>query len=438
MSKKDYLILSARNGRHCAVKFLNSATGKYMPAVSLGTSNKKEAQKIVIDWLKNGIPDKGKIQELEARDYVFNLIKRDSFTLEQADEVLKLLKLRGFLSEDVQLKNASTPLLKDYVSEFWDFEKSLYVKEKKLQGEKIGFSHCKSMIQLARKHAFPVLGDKHLSELSVEKINAFLLSCQDKGLASRTINNISVSIVKPLKFAYEKKIIKEDFNISLYRFSLPGRERGILTREETARLFAVEWKDKKSYLASLLASQTGARLGEIQALRKDDIGLDRLFIRHSWSDIEGLKSTKTGESRVVPLMPEMREALLDLVDSDSNPWRNSENPFIFWSAKPSIPIHRHTLNDAFKEALSQIGIDEAERKERNIVFHSWRHYVATYLANNVKKRTGMGITGHKDERTFDGYSDHEVDTDFDEKMEALKGLVNYKPPQQKREKIKFS
>lgn len=438
MSKKDYLILSARNGRHCAVKFLNSATGKYMPAISLGTSNKKEALKIVIDWLKNGIPDKGQIQDIEARDYVFNLIKSDTFTLEQAEDVINLLKLRGFLSEDVQLKNASTPLLKDYVSDFWNFEKSLYVKEKKLQGEKIGYAHCKNMLQLARKHAFPVLGDKHLSELSVEKINAFLLSCQDKGLASRTVNNISVSVVKPLKFAYEKKIIKENFNIALYKFSLPGKERGILTREEVHRLFAEKWPDKKSYLASLLASQTGARIGEIQALRKEDIGLDRLFIRHSWSDIEGLKSTKTGDSRIVPLMPEMRKALLDLVESEANPWRLSENPFIFWSCHPEKPIHRHTLNDAFKEALEHIGIAETERKERNIVFHSWRHYVATYLANNAKKRTGMGITGHKDERTFDGYSDHEVGTDFDEKMEALKGLVNYTPPQQKKEKIKFS
>ena len=53
----------------------------------------------------------------------------------------------------------------------------------------------------------------------------------------------------------------------------------------------------------MLALYTGMRQGEIAALRLEDIGADRIYIRHSWSKYEGLKETKTNECREIKIPP---------------------------------------------------------------------------------------------------------------------------------------
>ena len=436
MAKKEYLLYSARGGRNCAVRFLNAKTGKYLPAISLGTQNKKEAEKVIFQWMKNGIPNKGHLVEIEKLDYMLSSIKNKDFDVNAADKILTALKARGFVRQDVEVRDDSTPLLRDYVLDFWNIETSKYVKERLSTGKTIGTTHCKNMLYAFRKHALPILGDMRLSELNIDIINDFLFTCEEKGLSSSTINDIGKSICQPLKYAFVKKIINQDISIGLFKFSKPAKERGILTYEEANKLFSIKWKCKRSFAASLLASQTGMRLGEILGLRKNDIGLDRIFVQYSWSQIDGLKSTKTGTSRTIPLMPETRKILLELADDKDNLSRLLDNPFIFYSGDPKKPISQRSINRNFNEALELIGITEKERQERNIVFHSWRHYVATYLANNAKKRTGMSITGHKNERTYAGYSSHETDDEFNEKMEALRGLAEYKPVK-REENIEF-
>lgn len=437
MAKKEYLLYSARGGRNCAVRFLNAKTGEYLPAISLGTQNKKEAEKIIIQWLKNGIPNKGKVIEIEMMDFILAAIKSKDFNLNSASEVLTALQKRGFVRQSVKVQDTTTPLLSDYIVSFWNREDSTYVKERLATGKTMGRSHCRNMLNTAKKHILPVFGNFYLSEMNTEMINDFLLECQDNGMAGSTINHIAQSICKPLKYAYTKKIIAQNIEIGLLKFAEKRKERGILTYKEVNELFSINWKCKRSFTACLLASQTGMRIGEILALRKDDIGLDRLFIRHSWSEVDGLKTTKTGESRVVPLMPETRELLLALAEDENNLNRYFENPYIFYSGIPNVPVDKKVISKNFYRALELIGITEKERQERNIVFHSWRHYVATYLANNTKKRTGMSITGHKNERTYAGYSSHETDDEFNEKKEALRGLADYKP-KIKKENIKFS
>ena len=52
------------------------------------------------------------------------------------------------------------------------------------------------------------------------------------------------------------------------------------------------------------------RQGEIAALRLEDIGTDRIYIRHSWSKYEGLKETKTNECREIKIPKQLRDMLL--------------------------------------------------------------------------------------------------------------------------------
>ncbi|PKL22869.1 MAG: hypothetical protein CVV48_00280 [Spirochaetae bacterium HGW-Spirochaetae-4] len=99
-------------------------------------------------------------------------------------------------------------------------------------------------------------------------------------------------------------------------------------------------------------------------LKAEDIGLDRLFIRHSYNPFDGLKTPKNGEQGQVPLLPEVRERLLKL--AEKNPW---DDGFIFYSDKKGHPMDHNILYAGLLDAMIKIGITKNEKEKRNIVFY---------------------------------------------------------------------
>ena len=61
------------------------------------------------------------------------------------------------------------------------------------------------------------------------------------------------------KWAFNEKIIPSNPVIGLTKFYITNKERGILTETEAAAVFATDWKDKRAFVASLIAATTGAR-----------------------------------------------------------------------------------------------------------------------------------------------------------------------------------
>ena len=94
-------------------------------------------------------------------------IKNKDFDVNAADKILTALKARGFVRQDVEVRDDSPPLLSDYVLDFCNIETSKYVKERLSTGKTIGTTHCKNMLYAFRKHALPILGDMRLSELNM-------------------------------------------------------------------------------------------------------------------------------------------------------------------------------------------------------------------------------------------------------------------------------
>ena len=86
----------------------------------------------------------------------------------------------------------------------------------------------------------------------------------------------------------------------------------------------------------------------------------------------------------------------------------SKNPFfkkdgyVFYSKeRPEKPLLKKKIReDAFYWGLYSIGIDEEERKSRNIVFHSERHFTAVKLSQHGDKRQIKLSTGHKSDTVF--------------------------------------
>ena len=129
--------------------------------------------------------------------------------------------------------------------------------------------------------------------------------------------------------------------------------------------------------------------------------------------LDGPKFPKNGEKRKVPLLPEIREGLLKL--ATKNPW---DDGFNFYSDKENQPMDHKLLNNGLRDAMGKMGISKEESKNRNIVFHSWRHRYASKMADMVDARSLGLATGHKTQSILEHYADHANENHFQAVMEA--------------------
>ena len=311
--------LEKRNNVYC-VSFKNPRTGKKLTAKSTGKTNKGEAALVAMKWLSVGIPEartgikKDPLTVFEIDSLIYH-IKNTDLSVNDADRIVNALKDKGFI-QDVVKKGIETDLL-SYLYDFWNFEQSDYIKEKISHGHRISITRSIDMIGAVKNHWEPFFGKINLSEITKKHLRGFSLYVADKGLAAKTINNILSAGFIAIKWAYENGMINENPSVGIMKFSGKSRKRGILTDKEVKKLFTVGiWKDERCRLANLLACQTGLRAGEITALRVKDIEGNKLHVRHSYNIVEHkLKSTKTGEERIVPLLPEMKNQLLSLAET---------------------------------------------------------------------------------------------------------------------------
>jgi integrase len=166
---------------------------------------------------------------------------------------------------------------------------------------------------------------------------------------------------------------------------------------------------------------TGARLGEILALRREDIGEDRLFIRHSYSIRDGLKTTKNGEAREVPLLPAVRLALFSLEATSKHP--AGPERFVFAGRAPESPLDANRILLGMRKALVSMNgkkwEDEEDRAKvlaeynaRGVDFHSWRHWYAKTMSERLDAKAVQRATGHKTAAMLEHYADHVAEGDL--------------------------
>ena len=107
--------------------------------------------------------------------------------------------------------------------------------------------------------------------------------------------------------------------------------------------------------------------------------------------------------------------------SGRSPGGGHGNPL--WYSCTENPIDSRAWSsyyqDGFYEAMAEIGISEEQRKERNIVFHSLRHFCATILSQRTDMKTVQAILGHRSEKMSIHYSDH----DTEEKLSNIKNIM---------------
>jgi len=397
--------LHKRNGIYYAEIISNS--GVKLTAKSTGTRDRDEAVMIISGWLTNGLPSaKEKSQKtIESKADVLsilNIIKKAELNKDEAMAIVTTLRKRELIDFSVIRSAVRNETLISFLLQFWDINKSPYLKDKIAHGHKITANYCREAINKIKSHWLPNFFNTPLNEVSRSSLREFSNSLKAKGLAGNTIKNIMIVGKTAFKWAYVEGMIPSDPSCSLMNFTGDQVSRDILTEKETEKLFKVKWEDKRAYTASLLSLTTGLRSGEIRALRKKDIGNSTLNISNSWNNHDGLKSPKNGERRVVPLLPQLCVLLGELLSE--SPHAKNDNPFIFYSYdNPNIPCCSNIFLRYFRIACKKANINIDNRK---LDFHSFRHLFSTRMAERIEEHKVAKITGHRSEAAARIYQNH--------------------------------
>lgn len=143
----------------------------------------------------------------------------------------------------------------------------------------------------------------------------------------------------------------------------------------------------------LTAAFTGLRLGELLALRWEDVDFDAatIRVRRNWTD--GREGTpKSGRDRAVPMMDDVATALARLGQRDHD---TTDRDLVFCDR-----LGRHlgykTLRARYKKALKMA-------KLRELRFHDLRHTFGTHAIRAADPREVMEWMGHADIQTTQKY-----------------------------------
>lgn len=431
--------LFQRKGRpYYFAQLKDPATGRYTYPKSTGCDEESEALLVVAEWLRNGVPEhrtrttitRRAPQELFNTDRIVNAIREaERITENDTRRIVSALTDRGAIaSATLSGERPESEKLLDFLKRFWDYDNSEYVREKISYGHSIGRRHCYENTRRLH-HWEAYFAGTRLADISRDDLRDFSLSLREKGLAPKTCNMILAAGTVALSWAKDQGIIETNPAEGLRKFSGKAVERGILSPEEAQQVFTVTWSDKRARVGNLVAMTCGLRSGEVLALRREDIGEDRLHVRHSWSFTDGLKTPKNGEEREAPLLPAVRDELLRL--SQENP--HGPNGFIFHHHAPDRPCDGEVLRKGLMRALVDMSLPESKRgdeekrkkalekyRARGVAFHSWRHFYSTHLADKVELRAVQLATGHKTGAMAEHYAKHKQAKHWESASDAVK------------------
>jgi integrase len=474
------------------VEFVVPETGQKLTARSTGTTDRDEAILKISEWLRDGVPTgKGRrarsLEDTASLETIIRSVRKAPLTPDDALQIMAVLRERELVDfPAIKYNSTSKTGLIDFLMLFWDYDKSPYVREKRAYRHSIGRKYCLISMYSVKKHWIPFFGDKAIGEITRADLKKFSLCVSEKGLSSNSINKIMKAGIVPLRWAFKEGTIPVDPSFGIDNFVGSFKERGVLTPKEATAVFSAKWNNKRVYVGNLLSCLTGMRLGEVLALRLEDIEGCHINLMHSWSVIDALKTTKTRKSRQIPIYPEIKEKLLEL--ADENPY--GKDGFIFYGSEKDSPIcgrllligladtcdyidnnppgwvinpdeaegdgylwevsckkdKRGNLLDKWSDPVKinvnainkEVSIDAVggytdrryrrslgkpenpifiNRKVRNIVFHSHRHYYAARMTDRMTAEQVSRITGHESKAVFKNYSDHIISENLEQAAE---------------------
>lgn len=386
----------------------------------------------------------------------------------QAEQIVTLAYDKGVIRTEM----GSKELLGPYLTAYWDFDGTRIKRLNKRRPGAVSENYASIMQGYIKNHILP----KIRKGMAISDVTPrFVRDISDKlidsdTMANATVDKIMIAFTKPLREAWENDLIHENPTKLMEKMdTAPEKMRGILTRGEFQMVLALmrEAATEHVYLAVLLAAATGMRLGEIRALRTPDISIvneqDALVtVSKSWSVKGGEKSTKGKKVRFVPCPTWLAEKLLALGRLNSY-----GTDAVFWSVtetRGNSPVSSNYIREKFygflydvldaengfkpkkkvedkekskpdkkvyKWEYDTVEVDGVEvrraelvRRERNISFHSFRHFFNTEAQALGADGDKLRLTvGHESKEMTDIYTHAEKRLDMVKSIADISHLI---------------
>ncbi len=277
-------------------------------------------------------------------------------------------------------------------------------------GDRFKPSVIRSYATSMRLRILEDLGAARLSEISLLDLQAIVKTMQADGLDASTIRNTFM----PMRAIYRQPEIRQTVPVNptagLLLPAVRGTRDRIASPVEAAALIAALDDDDRAVWATALYA--GLRLGELWALRDEDVDLEAGVIRveRSWDRREGVIDPKSRAGRrAVPIVAALRSHLA----ARKLRRRGSEGLFF---GEGQQPFNRDTLvaraNRAWKQAeAAPIGLHEARHTFASLAITAGVNVKAlsTYMGHSsitiTLDRYGHLMPGNEDEAValFDKY-----------------------------------
>lgn len=194
----------------------------------------------------------------------------------------------------------------------------------------------------------------------------------------------------------ENSLTNRNYAYILPYFKRPQPVPSVYSPEEILRIeAAVRHSDscgRRNYAMLLLATRLGIRAGDISRMTFDNLDFE--------SEVIHLKQQKTAMPLCLPMLSEIKAALLDYIDNERPAL---DCPYVFLCIKP--PYMNISVQAIWKfttRAIKAAGIDISGRKTGA---HAFRSSLASSMINgNIPYEAVRKILGHNEQNAIKSYA----------------------------------
>lgn len=269
------------------------------------------------------------------------------------------------------------------ISEDWKLTKKEYIK----------LSTYAAYVLLINNHIIPHFGN--LTKIEENDVQSFVLQSLNKGLKEKTIKDIIIVLKMIIKFGIKNKYLEYQQIDVVFPANHEEHKMEVLSRQDEKKIIDyLEQNFTFKNLGIIICLSTGIRIGEICALKWEDIDIENGVIKVSktlqriYLVDEAIKTTKLiidkpktkNSFREIPLSIDLIRTvkpIMKVVNKDYYILTNEE--------KPTEP---RTYRNYYKNLMKKLNIPL-------IKFHGLRHSFATRcIESNCDYKTISVLLGH--------------------------------------------
>lgn len=330
----------------------------------------------------------------------------------------RLIELENW--SPVSMRKADAKRRQEQAITFAEYAQHWVETHRKPDGSPRASGTIKRNLTILRKHLNPFFGDLPMTEISTKHVNEWVEQTADTMRSIPTARHnayvllhsiFTTAATKPIDDAGNTLIPRNPVVATLPR---PARKHTTVPVSDE-QIWALHDVIRDRYnrpdlaVVPLIGLFEGCRIGEVLALRRCDVLVEteELSISASIKDQNELDPNKprklvrgstktTGSVRVIPIAPELREALRAYMDQHVP--QDPDAP-LFRAPRSGGYLAENSFTEVYVKAREQVpGLSGCR-------FHDLRHNMLTKVSAAAGVAVAKKIAGHSDVRTTGGYLD---------------------------------